>query len=149
MVIGLLMLTISAASMAFRVAQLGAEPLASWAEAERHVTATGVLISDPTFVDVPGFGGAQARQVRVEVRVEQLVAGNERADLRTPVLVLGDGAGWSLLRLGDTVEVTGSLAPTRHIEPVGRRAVQQRGTEPRLTGTPGIAWCRGNALRTA
>ena len=146
LMVGALMLMISALSMAFRVAHLEADPLASWAESERHVTATGVLISDPTFVSIPGFGGAGSRQVRVEVRVEHLVAGNEHADLRTPVLVLGDGSGWEELRWGDTVEISGSLAPTRHVEPVG--AVLFSNSTPSLESRAPLVLRGAEAMRS-
>lgn len=108
----------SASSMALRVAHLNADPMASWAEAERHITATGVLTSDPTLTDQPGFAGVGAQQVRVQVRLEEVTVGADKANTRTPVLVIGDGSGWQSLRLGDEVELTGSLAPARGVEPI-------------------------------
>jgi competence protein ComEC len=100
---------LSASSVAFRVAQLQAGPLVEWVAAERHVSVTAVLTTDPSFATRSGFGGTNAKQVRVELRAERVTAGIEQADVRTPVLAIGDGEGWQDLRLGDTSEMPSLL----------------------------------------
>jgi competence protein ComEC len=123
--------------MAFRVAQLQSGPIADWAAADRHVSVTAVLVSDPSFVARPGFGGTRAQQVRVELRVEQVTAGTEYADVRTPVLAIGDGDGWRPLRFGDTIDVSGKLGSPEAAQPLA--AVLITDTEPiRVAPAPAV-----------
>jgi competence protein ComEC len=114
-----LLLAVSAASIAVRVTQMDAEPFAAWVTSGRHVLITGVLMDDPTFSDRPGFVGGSGQQVVVHVRVEVAAAGTAELSMRTPVLVVGDASGWQNLHFGDSVEVSGSLHPAAHSEPIG------------------------------
>jgi competence protein ComEC len=114
----LVMLAVGAASMALRVAQLDAAPFVDWAEQSRHVDVEAVLTSDPELVDRASFGAADARQVRVELMVRKARSGGEAIALRTPVLAVGEGAGWEDLRLGDRVRLAGSLRPAPSTSPL-------------------------------
>ena len=66
-------------------------------------------------------------QVRVEVRAEQVVSGDDLGgDARSPVLVVGDGEGWQDVRFGDTVSFSGSLRPAPDTRPARRLRVRVR-----------------------
>ncbi|HEX5016648.1 MAG TPA: ComEC/Rec2 family competence protein [Actinomycetes bacterium] len=115
--LALILGAVSAASMAFRIAQLDADPIATWAEDHRHVVASGTLTEDPSFETQPGFSGLSERVV-VEVRVEHMTSGTQSVRVRAPLLVIGSAQGWHDLRVGDTVEVEGALRPRERTEPV-------------------------------
>ena len=116
--LSLVLCAVSAASMAARVTQLDADPIAEWAASGRHVTITGALTSDPSFAVRPGFGGTETDQVTAQLRAEVATAGSETVDVRVPVLVIGSGSGWHDVRLGDTVEISGQLRPASRADPL-------------------------------
>ena len=97
--------------MSLRVLHLDAGPLSTWAAEQRRVDLTGVVTADPEFVQRQSFGGGDAQQVRVELRAERVESSGDSVDVRSPVLVVGDGDGWEDVRFGETVSVSGSLRP--------------------------------------
>jgi competence protein ComEC len=143
--VGVLMVALGAASMALRVASLDAAPLADWAAAKRAVVAHGVLTRDPETTERTGFGGS-TRQVTVTVRAESVTAGTEQADVRAPLLVIGDASGWESLRLGDQVEIGGTLAAASQTEPVA--AVLFTDVDPRHLADEGPVLRGAEAMRS-
>lgn len=116
--VALVLLALGAASVAVRVAQLEAEPLAHWAEQSRHVEVVGTLTTDPVLSLRGSFGGMDALQVRVDLRVGRVTSGPENIEARAPVLVIGSATGWEDLRLGDHVGVSGVLRPAPRSRPL-------------------------------
>ena len=109
---------VGAASMSLRVLHLDAAPLSTWAVEQRRVDLTGVVTADPEFVQRQSFGGGDALQVRVELRAERVETSGHSVDVRSPVLIVGDGDGWEDVRFGETVSVTGSLRPAPTTRPL-------------------------------
>jgi competence protein ComEC len=105
----LLLAALGATSMALRLAALHADPFEEWAQQQRQVAITGVLIADPTFERRSGSVTGSQTRVVVPLRAERVVSGASVLELRTPVLVLGDAEGWQRLGFGQSVQVSGSL----------------------------------------
>jgi competence protein ComEC len=88
------------------------------ADDARSVVVTATLTADPDWTDRLGFGSTPQRQVRVEVRATHLVSPEGSWDVRTPLLVMGDGNGWEEIRLGATVRLRGVLQPEQGVRPI-------------------------------
>ncbi len=117
-VVGALVVTAAMlALMGVRVFTLEHGPVFELAQQHRSVIATGVLTSDPAFVDQPGFAGVTT-QVRVDVRLDQVTAGATSWQIRSPVFVMGDADGWRDLSFGSRVELRGTLAPNQGVSPM-------------------------------
>lgn len=113
-----MLLALGAASVAVRVAQLDADPLAQWADQSRHVEVVGTLTTDPVLAPRSSFGGMDALQLRVDLRVGRVTSGPENIEMRAAVLVIGSATGWEDLRLGDQVGVSGVLRPAPPSRPI-------------------------------
>lgn len=114
----LVLFAVGALSISLRVTALHAEPLTEWVSQHRHVVVVGVLTADPDVVVRQTFGGGDTRQVRVELRAEQIRSGTTSLQVRAPLLVVGDASGWQDLRLGDRVATEGSLQPAPAARPL-------------------------------
>lgn len=112
-----------------------ANPVAVLAERRAAVDVTGTLASDPRVITGP-FG----ETTLVTLTVRRVEARGLIADLRTPVLVMGDDA-WRRLPLGATVAVAGRLAPGR--SPRESAALTPRGPVRVVEGPD--PWWRGAA----
>lgn len=109
---------VGATSMSLRVMQLEAGLPSTWASEHRYVRITGVVTADPEFEQRQSFGSGDQLQVRVELRAERVVSGRDEVDVRSPVLLVGDGQGWQEIRFGETVSVSGSLRPVAKTQPL-------------------------------
>ena len=112
------LLGLSFCSMAFRLDQLHAEPFAEWVADGRFVKVDATLTSDPQLKARPGFGSGRGEQVSVHLRLLRVQSGSAVLDLRTPILLVGDGSGWDELRFGDSVQVSGALSAADDTEPI-------------------------------
>ncbi|MEO8328719.1 MAG: ComEC/Rec2 family competence protein, partial [Candidatus Nanopelagicales bacterium] len=108
----------TAGSMAIRTGLLEHGPVAQFAREHRTVDLVGTLTGDPRWSERTGFGGTSDRGVSVEVRVQQVSTAQQQWDVRTPILVIGDAAGWDDLRFGMTIKLSGSLREPQSVGPV-------------------------------
>lgn len=81
-------------------------PVAELAAGEAFVGAEAVVTEDPS-IRTPDSGETY---VLVRLRLEHVVGRGERADVRTPVLLIASDLGWSELLPGTPVRVRGRLA---------------------------------------
>ena len=106
-------------SMVIHVWLLDSGPVAQLASEHRTVTITGTLTEDPQWSERTGFGSGSQPQVRVLVRVTEVVTAVEVWHVRTPVVVIGEAAGWDDAQFGASVTVRGQLEQAHGIAPVG------------------------------
>ncbi|MCZ3388870.1 MAG: ComEC/Rec2 family competence protein, partial [Actinomycetia bacterium] len=117
-IVAVALFLVGVTSMSLRVIHLQAGPVSSWATEQRSVEITGVVTADPEFERRQSFGSGDQLQVRVELRAERVASAGDSVDVRSPVLVVGDGDGWEDIRFGETVSVSGSLRAAPETRPL-------------------------------
>jgi competence protein ComEC len=132
-----LVLAASAAHTAVREAG----PVRSLARERAMVELTGVVTRDPVVV-----GGRQldGSTVRLTLRVDAVTGRGKRADVSTPVLVIGD-ASWERVRWHERVSVKGTLLESEPGDDVV--AVLRPRGKPRTVSPPGLVARAAEHLR--
>jgi len=101
-----------------RVVAIAHGPVDDLASQHRLVTIEATLTSDPRFSKGTSFGALPNEQVRVDLRVSEVSTYEGQWRVRTPVVAIGDSAGWREPRFGQTVQVRGQLSPAGSAEPI-------------------------------
>ncbi len=146
-IVAVALFLVGVTSISLRVVNLHSDPMSTWAAEHRSVNITGVVTADPEFERRQSFGSGDQLQVRVELRAERLASAGDWIDVRSPVLVVGDGDGWQDIRFGETVSLSGSLRPAPGTRPlaafvfasvaptvIGQSPVLLRGAEAMRSG---------------
>ncbi|KQU70486.1 ComEC/Rec2 family competence protein [Phycicoccus sp. Root101] len=131
-----------AVSTAGHLASRAAGPMGALARDHAVVTVDGLVASEPTVRTLPG---RDAVTVRFRLTATRVTARGERSDVRSPVLVMGDGR-WERVRWREGLRVRGKLVPAEAgddviavIRPIGG---------PATTSSPGTVETGADRLRS-
>ncbi|GGD29636.1 ComEC/Rec2 family competence protein [Nocardioides daphniae] len=138
----LLVLVAMVTSASLRTGGAGSGAVAEVAARSSPATVVGSVVSDPRPVASSGFASAGERTVVVRVLVHRITAARGEWDVRSTVVVLGEGA-WEDVRLGATVRFRGVLATA---DGDAAALVRPRG-EPTVVGEPDVWWRAAEVVR--
>ena len=107
----------ASAGVALRVAAVDRGPLDDLAAADRSATVVATVAEEPRRSQRRTWGATPVTQVVVRVRVGEVSVTGQRADVRQPILVVGQGEEWDAVEFGDQLRLDVSLHPADRGDP--------------------------------
>ena len=115
--VALLVGTAASAGVALRVAAVDRGPLDDLAAADRSATVVATVVEEPRRSQRRTWGATPVTQVVVRVRVGEVSVTGQRADVRQPILAVGQGEEWDAVEFGDQLRLDVSLHPADRGDP--------------------------------